>query len=48
MSKYVTWEEKLFNDFAMPSMPYMSVRKVGGLWFWKIGRMGGSFYKRMK
>lgn len=20
------------------------MRKVGGIWFWKVGRLGGSFY----
>lgn len=24
--------------------PFMSYRKVGGLRFWRIGRLGGSFY----
>lgn len=23
----------------------MKVRKVGGLWHWRIGRFGGSFYR---
>lgn len=22
----------------------MTLRKVGGLWHWRIGRIGGSFY----
>ena len=32
---------------AMPShgaLPRLSYRKVGGLHFWRIGRLGGSFY----
>lgn len=24
------------------------LRKVGGLWHWRIGRLGGSFYLRAK
>lgn len=24
--------------------PHLVFFKVGGLWFWKFGRLGGSFY----
>lgn len=24
--------------------PWFSLRKVGGIWHWRIGRLGGSFY----
>lgn len=26
------------------SLPEIAVRRVGGLTFWRIGRIGGSFY----
>ena len=26
------------------AMPQPTVRKHGGLWFWRIGRLGGSVY----
>lgn len=44
LSNYATWEEKLAASFALPSMPALSIRKVGGLWHWKCGRIGGSLY----
>lgn len=25
-------------------MPSVSFRKVGGIWFWRVWRIGGSFY----
>jgi hypothetical protein len=24
--------------------PWLTIRKVGGLWHWRIGRLGGSIY----
>jgi len=26
----------------------VSFRKIGGLWHWRIGRIGGSFYIRRR
>lgn len=48
MSRYATVEERLAAIlFAGPrGAPAFNVsaRKVGGLWFWRIGRLGGSVY----
>lgn len=41
-------EAMLIGCFAVgvvdPAPVKMAIRKVGGLWFWRIGRVGGSFY----
>lgn len=28
----------------MPSFLNIGLRKVGGIWFWNVGRIGGSFH----
>lgn len=35
-----------FNLYAaiMGAIELLNVRKVGGIWFWNVGRLGGSFY----
>lgn len=33
---------------ALVMAAYASVNKVGGIWFWRLGPIGGSFYRTSK
>jgi hypothetical protein len=32
----------------LPPIPRTTWRKVGGMWFWRIGPIGGTFYLTRK
>lgn len=34
----------MFTLTPVPRRPFASFRRVGGLYHWRIGRLGGSFY----
>lgn len=45
----VTAVVELSNELAGFQMPALiAVRKVGGLYFWRVGKIGGSFYVASK
>lgn len=48
MSRYATFEERLTARIfdRRPIVPALNItaRRVGGLWFWRVGRFGGSVY----
>ncbi len=34
----------MFSSILAPTFSALSIRKVGGLYHWRIGRVGGSLY----